>query len=62
MILGVYINPLGVAFEGKSSANLVSIIENCVRENSCNSYYFFSVFNKISSFLPVDVGTLAELC
>jgi len=29
MILGAYINPLEVVFEGKSKENQVSIIESC---------------------------------
>jgi len=60
MILGVYKNSLGVAFKGKSSANLVSTIESCVRENFCNSYYFLLFFNKIFPLLPVDVCTLTD--
>ena len=60
MILGVY-KPLGVVFEGKSSKEKIKFSPlRIMREIIVTLIIFFSVFNKISPLLPVDVGTLAE--
>jgi len=51
--------PLWVVFEGKSRRDQVSTIEDCERI-FVTLIIYFSVFNKISLLLPVDVGTLVE--
>ena len=63
MVLEVYINPLGVAFEGKSriKEKIKFPQIRVLREiYSYNSFIFFSVFNIISPILPVAIGTLVE--
>ena len=50
------------ASQGKSSSRDISTIESCEREreNSYNSCIFFSVFNIISPFHPVNVALLSN--
>ena len=61
IILGAYINPLGVAFQRcvkNSRESLFSTIESCERDFLV-ILIFSSLFSiKISPLLPVDIGIL----
>ena len=61
IILGAYINPLGMAFLSRvknSREILFSTIDSCERDLLV-TFIFSSLYSiKISPLLPVDVGTL----